>query len=197
MVKNMSNKIYVATNNKGKLKEIKAILPDFEVLAIRDLGFDFEVEEDGETFAENSYKKAIELHKLTGCRVIADDSGLCVDALGGAPGVYSARYAGEHGNDEENILKLLTDLKDVPEEKRTAKFVCDICYIDEKGDVFHALGKCHGLITYEKKGENGFGYDPIMYIPELKKTMAELTPDEKNKISHRAKALELLKEKLI
>jgi len=193
----MSNKIYVATNNKGKLKEIKAILPDFEVLAIRDLGFDFEVEEDGETFAENSYKKAIELHKLTGCRVIADDSGLCVDALGGAPGVYSARYAGEHGNDEENILKLLTDLKDVPEEKRTAKFVCDICYIDEKGDVFHALGKCHGLITYEKKGENGFGYDPIMYIPELKKTMAELTPDEKNKISHRAKALELLKEKLI
>lgn len=193
----MSNKIYVATNNKGKLKEIKAILPDFEVLAIKDLGFDFDVEEDGETFAENAYKKAIELFRRTNCPVIADDSGLCVDALHGAPGVYSARYAGEHGNDDENIEKLLSDLKEIPEEKRTAKFVCDICYIDEKGDVFHALGECHGIITYERKGENGFGYDPVMYIPEFDKTMAELSPDEKNKISHRAKALAILREQLI
>lgn len=192
----MSDKIYVATNNKGKLKEIKAILPHFEVLAIKDLGFDFDVDEDGKTFSENSYKKAFELHRLTGCRVIADDSGLCVDALGGAPGVYSARYAGEHGDDELNIQKLLEDMKDVPEADRTAKFVCDICLIEEDGSVFHAYGECHGRITYEKNGENGFGYDPVMYIPELKKTMAELTPDEKNKISHRAKALEILKEQL-
>ena len=190
-------KIYVATNNKGKLKEIKAILPDFEVLAIKDLGYDFDVEENGKTFAENSYIKAHALYTLTKCPVIADDSGLCVDALDGEPGVYSARYAGEHGNDEDNTKKLLNNMKDIPKEERSAKFVCDICYIDENGDVFHAYGECRGEIAYEPKGENGFGYDPIMYIPELKKTMAELTPDEKNKISHRAKALEILKEKLL
>lgn len=193
----MTKKIYVATNNNGKLKEIKAILPDFEVLAIKDLGFDFDVEEDGQTFAENSYKKAHALYKLTACRVIADDSGLCVDALDGAPGVYSARYAGEHGNDEENTRKLLEDMADLPDEKRTARFVCDICYIDEGGEVFHAYGECGGYISRTPKGENGFGYDPVMYIPEYGKTMAELTPEEKNKMSHRAKALAVLKEKLL
>lgn len=193
----MSNKIYVATNNHGKLKEIKAILPDFDVLAIRDLGFDFDVDEDGKTFAENAYKKAYSLHKITGCRVIADDSGLCVDALNGAPGVYSARYAGEHGNDEENTQKLLKDMENIPDEKRTARFVCDICLIDEDGSVFHARGECLGLIAHTPKGENGFGYDPVMYIPEYDKTMAELTPDEKNKMSHRAKALSILKEKIL
>lgn len=190
----MSDKIYVATNNNGKLKEIKAILPDFEVLAIRDLGFDFDVEEDGKTFAENSCKKAEALHKLTGCKVIADDSGLCVDFLDGAPGVYSARFAGEHGNDAQNMQKLLDELKGVPTEKRTAKFVCDICYIDEKGVISHTCGECTGLIAESPKGENGFGYDPVMYIPEYAKTMAELSSDEKNKISHRAKALNILKE---
>ncbi len=129
----MSQKIYVATNNQGKLREIKAILPEFEVLAIRDLGYDFDVEEDGRTFAENSYKKAIALFELTKCPVFADDSGLCVDALDGAPGVYSARYAGEHGSDEKNVEKLLYDMKDVPIGKRNAKFVCDICFINEYG----------------------------------------------------------------
>ena len=193
----MTDKIYVATNNEGKLKEIKAILPDFDVLAIKDLGFDFDVEEDGETFAQNSYKKAQALYKLTSCRVIADDSGLCVDALSGAPGVYSARFAGEHGNDSENTQKLLCEMKDVPHEKRTAKFVCDICFIDEDGSVFHAYGECLGLITRKPRGENGFGYDPVMLIPEYGKTMAELSPDEKNKISHRAKALAILKEKIL
>ena len=158
----MLNKIYVATNNKGKLKEIKAIFSDFEVLAIKDLGFDFDVEEDGKTFSENSYKKAVALYNLTKCPVIADDSGLCVDALGGEPGVYSARYAGEHGNDEDNTKKLLNNMKDIPKDKRSAKFVCDICYIDENGDAFHAYGECCGEIAYAPKGENGFGYDPVM-----------------------------------
>lgn len=194
---NMTNKIYVATNNKGKLKEIKAIFSDFEVLSIKDLGFDFDVEEDGKTFSENSYKKAKALYNLTKCAVIADDSGLCVDALDGEPGVYSARYAGEHGNDVDNTEKLLYNMKDISKDSRNAKFVCDICYINESGDVFHAYGECHGEIAYAPKGENGFGYDPIMYIPELNKTMAELSPDEKNKISHRAKALAILKEKLL
>lgn len=193
----MRNKIYVATNNNGKLKEIKAILPDFEVLAIKDLGFDFDVEEDGKTFAENSYKKAYALHKLTGSQVIADDSGLCVDALCGAPGVYSARFAGEHGNDNENTQKLLQELENVPYEKRTARFVCDICYVDEDGSVFHTCGECEGFIAQSPKGENGFGYDPVMFIPEYNKTMAELTPEEKNEMSHRAKALNILKERLL
>ena len=165
-------------------------------MAIKDLSFDFDVEEDGKTFSENSYKKAVALYNLTKCPVIADDSGLCVDALGGEPGVYSARYAGEHGNDEDNTKKLLNNMKDIPKDKRSAKFVCDICYIDENGDAFHAYGECCGEIAYAPKGENGFGYDPVMYIPELQKTMAELTPDEKNKMSHRAKALAILKEKL-
>lgn len=192
----MLQKLYVATNNQGKLREIKAILPDYEVLAIRDLGFDFDVEEDGSTFAENSYKKALALFKLTACPVIADDSGLCVDALNGAPGIYSARYAGVHGSDEENVKKLLSDMKDVPRGKRNAKFVCDICYIDEKGAVFHACGECHGEINFAPTGENGFGYDPVLYIPEFDKTMAQISPEEKNLISHRAKALNILKEKL-
>lgn len=192
-----NKKLYVATNNNGKIKEIKEILPEFEVLSLKDLGYDFDVEEDGETFAENSYKKAAALFELTKCPVFADDSGLCVDALNGAPGVYSARYSGEHGNDEQNIIKLLDDMKDIPSERRAAKFVCDICFIDETGAVFHALGECHGQIATEPKGENGFGYDPIFFMPEYNKTIAELTPQEKNAISHRAKALEILKNEIL
>lgn len=190
----MCNKLYVATANSGKLKEIKAILPDFEILGLCDMENAPEIIEDGKTFAENSYKKAYALFCLTKKPTIADDSGLCVDALSGAPGVNSARYSGVHGDNEANINKLLSALRDVPPERRSAKFVCDICFISESGDVFHACGEVHGSIAEEKRGDGGFGYDPVFFLPERGKTMAELTDEEKNSISHRKRALDELKK---
>lgn len=191
-------KIILASNNKHKVDEIKKILKDFpyEVVSLSDAGIDVEVEEDGKTFEENAYKKAKEIMELTGHAALADDSGLEVFALDGAPGVYSARFAGEHGNHKKNNMKLLEMLKDVPEERRGARFVSTIVLVTPDGDKIVARGEIEGKIGYSEKGTGGFGYDPLFIVPELNKTFAELSPEEKNAISHRARALMNLREKL-
>lgn len=191
-------KILIATHNKHKLTEMERILAPmgYEVVTDTDIGITLtDVEETGTTFIENARIKAESGCKESGLPCIADDSGLCVDALGGAPGVYSARYSGEHGNDEANIVKLLNELKDVPDEKRTAHFQCSICVSFPDGEEITAHGKCEGKIGYEKRGENGFGYDPVFMVGD--KSFAELTSAEKDAISHRGNALKALREKLI
>lgn len=194
--------IVAATQNKHKIEEISAITKPLgmEIISRQEAGVpDFEVVEDGDTFEENSEKKARAIMEACGQITIADDSGLMVDALGGAPGVYSARYAGEDGNDAKNNVKLLAMMSDVPMEERTAKFVSVITMVYPDGETLVARGECRGHIIFEEKGDNGFGYDPL-FVPEgFTKTFAELTGEEKNKISHRASALRelerLLKEK--
>lgn len=189
-------KLVVSTGNQNKIKEIKDILKNLpiEVVSKKDIGLgDLDILEDGTTLEENSIKKAKGLADKIDYMVIADDSGLFVDELNGEPGVYSSRYGGEEGNDEKNIKKLLKELKDVPIEKRTAKFRAVIALVTEDKEVKVVEGDCKGLIAFESKGENGFGYDPL-FIPEgYDKSFAELGEDIKNKISHRAKALENLK----
>lgn len=190
-------KILIATHNKHKLTEMERILAPmgYEVVTDTDIGIALtDVEETGTTFIENARIKAESGCKESGLICIADDSGLCVDALDGAPGVYSARYSGEHGNDEANIVKLLEELKDVPDEKRTAHFQCSICVSFPDGSEVTAHGKCEGKIGYEKRGENGFGYDPVFMVGD--KSFAELTSAEKDAISHRGNALKVLREKL-
>ncbi|MGI6562377.1 MAG: XTP/dITP diphosphatase [Clostridia bacterium] len=184
-------KVIVATKNKGKLREIKRILEDFEfdVISMEEAGIEDTIEETGHTFDENAFIKAMHIHKKTGKTVIADDSGLEVEALSGAPGIYSARYAGEDANDKKNNQKLLEELKDIPKEKRDARFVCAIAVVMEDGQSFIVRGTVEGFIGFEPKGENGFGYDPLFVLPQYEKTMAQLTSEEKNKISHRGKAL--------
>lgn len=191
-----AKKLVAATGNKGKLREFCEILKDFEIISMKDLGIDIEVEENGETFKENAYIKASEIAKLTDFPVLSDDSGLCVDFLCGAPGVYTARYAGENATDEENINKLLDALKDVPEDKRTARFVSVICVVFPDGNAVYGEGTCEGRITFAPSGENGFGYDPVFYTEKYGKTFAELTADEKNSISHRRCALDDINKKL-
>lgn len=192
------NKAILASNNAHKLEEIHAILKDFnyELLSMKDAGLDIEIEENGDTFEANSLIKAEAVVKELNCIAIADDSGLMVDALDGAPGIYSARYAGEPSNTENNNKKLLQALKDVPDEKRTAKFVSVITMLFENGETIVARGEAHGKIGYEYKGDNGFGYDPLFIDDVSGLTFAELSSDEKNNRSHRAKALILLKEAL-
>jgi len=194
-------KVVAATNNKHKLEEIRDILKDigYEVLSLNDVGIKIDIEENGTTFRENALIKAREIWKLTGKASIADDSGLEVFALNGAPGVYSARYAGVEGEekDKANNKKLLENMKDIPESKRQARFVSSIAFIFPNGKEIVTEGYIYGTIGYNEKGENGFGYDPIFIIDGLDKTMAELTSEEKNKISHRANALEELKKELI
>ena len=193
----MLNKLLVATGNQGKLKEIREILSDIEVLGLSDVGIECDVEETGTTFAENAYIKAFEISKRTGLPVLADDSGLEVDALGGRPGVYSARFAGEHATDDENVNKLLAELKDVPKDKRGARFACTMCLIFPDGRKIETFGtSCPGIIIDSKRGENGFGYDPVFFAPEYGKTFSEMTMEEKNKVSHRKAALAALSEKL-
>lgn len=191
--------IVAATQNKHKIEEISAITEQFgmEIISRKDAGVpNFEVEEDGETFEENSEKKARVIMEACGKITIADDSGLMVDALGGAPGVYSARYAGEDGNDAKNNVKLLAVLSDVPMEDRTAKFVSVITMVYPDGSKLVARGEVRGHIIFEEKGTNGFGYDPL-FVPEgFTKTFAELTSEEKNRISHRASALRELERLL-
>ena len=184
----------LASNNKGKIREISEILSPlgFEVISLKDAGIDIDIEENGTTFKENAAIKARAIYDMTKTAVIADDSGLMVDFLNGAPGVYSARYGGEGATDEDKNNKLLSELSGVPDNKRTAAFMCVICYIDENGKEQFAEGKCEGKIGYEPKGENGFGYDPIFMYDE--RSFAELSADEKNKISHRANALKCLQE---
>ncbi len=192
-------KIVVATGNRGKIKEIKEILNDdsFEVVAMRDAGIDVDVDETGKTFRENAYLKAKEIHSICGGIVIADDSGLCVDYLNGAPGVYSARYSGDGCNDDNNNAKLLDVMKDVGDNDRGAHFNCTICCVMPCGTEFYSEGNCYGKIAREKRGAGGFGYDPLFYVEKLGKTFSELTLEEKNKISHRAIALANFKKELI
>jgi XTP/dITP diphosphohydrolase len=185
-------KVILASRNKGKIKEIGDILGryDMTVVSRDDAGLPIdEVEETGETFEENSYIKAKAILDVAGVPTVADDSGLMVDALGGAPGVYSARYAGENCTYEDNNRKLLDALKDVPDEKRSARFVSVITMLWPDGRKIVARGECEGRILTETRGEGGFGYDPL-FVPEgYDISFGEMSPEEKNKISHRAKAL--------
>lgn len=189
-------RIVAATKNKHKVDEIQAITKEFgmDVIPRDEAGVpDVEVEEDGSTFEENSEKKAREIQALCGEITIADDSGLMVDALGGAPGVISARFAGEDGNDEKNNEKLLRLLDNVDRDKRTARFVSVITMIYPDGRKIVARGECEGHIIYKPRGTNGFGYDPLFIPIGYDKTFAELSGEEKNRISHRAAALQKLK----
>lgn len=180
-----------ATNNPGKMAEMRRILERMghTVRSQREAGVTLEPEENGTTFAENARIKARAICEAAGTATIADDSGLCVDALDGAPGVYSARY-GHKSSDGERTEFLLENMKDVPDGKRTAKFVCVITCLWPDGRKIVARGECPGVITHEVHGENGFGYDPVFYLPELGMTYAELPSEQKNAISHRARALQ-------
>ena len=185
--------VVIATKNKGKAKDFEALFNPFgyEVVTMFEVAPDLEIEETGTTFEENAILKAETLANLLGKIVIADDSGLMVDALNGEPGVYSARYAGDH-DDEANMLKLLANMKDVPEEERTARFCCALAIAGPNMETATVFGTCEGVIAHEKKGTNGFGYDPVFYVPALEKHMAELTADEKGAISHRGNAIRKL-----
>ena len=183
-------KVILASKNAHKLEELSAILGQlgFEIALESEYGLDIEVEETGTTFEENSLLKAEAVMRASGMPVLADDSGLMVDALGGAPGVYSARY-GHKSSDAERTAYLLENMIDVPDEARTAKFVCVITCLWPDGRKIVARGECPGRILHEVHGSNGFGYDPVFFVPEKGKTFAELLPGEKNAISHRARAL--------
>ena len=191
-------KIIFATKNQGKVREIKQILADmpFEVVSLKDEGIDVDVIEDGTTFEENAVKKAVEIMKLTGEICMSDDSGLEIDYLDKAPGVYSARFLGEDTPYEIKNKKVLEMLSGVPEDKRTARYISVIATAFPDGRVITTMGTLEGIIGYKAKGENGFGYDPIFFLPEYGKTTAELAPEFKNEISHRGKALEAMKERL-
>ncbi|MDK1226205.1 XTP/dITP diphosphatase [Cronobacter turicensis] len=190
-------KVVLATGNAGKVRELASLLQEFglDVVAQTELGVE-SAEETGLTFIENAILKARHAAQVTGFAAIADDSGLSVDALGGAPGIYSARYAGNDASDQENLEKLLVALHDVPDEQRQAQFHCVLVYMRHADDptplVFH--GVWSGVITRAPAGQGGFGYDPIFFIPTLGKTAAELTREEKSAISHRGQALKLLLE---
>ena len=184
-------KVILASKNQHKLTELSAILSQlgFEIALESEYGLDIDVEETGTTFEENSFLKADAVMKASGLPVLADDSGLMVDALDGAPGVYSARY-GHKASDKERTAYLLENMKDVPEERRGAKFVCVITCLFPDGRKIVARGECPGVIARAPHGENGFGYDPVFYLPELGMTYAELSSEQKNAISHRARALQ-------
>ena len=186
----MSKKIVLASGNKGKIREIADMLKGYEVVGYKDLGFDFEIEENGKTFYENALIKAKTISDIIKLPVLADDSGLEVDALNGAPGIYSARYAGD-GNDEHNNQKLLANLKG--ESNRKAKFVCCMVVYFPSGKILTSYGETDGLILDEPQGTEGFGYDPIFYSLDLKKSLGVASFDEKNTISHRYRALVKIK----
>jgi len=192
-------RILVATTNPGKLAEIKAMLGgEIEWVGLADFPGIGEVEEDGATFAENARKKAFGYAKATGLWTLADDSGLVVDVLGGEPGVKSARFAGAMNNDRKavdrkNFEKVLKLLEGVPKEKRSARFVCCLCLASPQKILIETEGKLEGIIGEQPVGENGFGYDPIFFVPSRNKTVAQLGPEEKNTISHRGNAIRKLK----
>ena len=190
-------KLILASNNANKLKEFRSLVAylDIELLSQKEAGCDFEVEETGTTFEENAYLKASAVTEATGIAAVADDSGLCVDALGGEPGIYSARYGlGHAASDEERYRYLLQKMEGV--EDRSARFVCCICCTFPDGSVIRSRGECEGEILLAPKGQNGFGYDPVFHPLCLDKSMAELNPEEKNAISHRGKALRAFIEEL-
>ena len=192
----MSEKFVLATHNPGKLKEMAEILKKFhvEVVMPSDLGLDIDVEETGTTFAENAMLKAKAICAASGLPAIADDSGLCVDALNGAPGVYSARYGGEGLDDTDRYRLLLSNLRG--STTRAAHFASAIACAFPNGDELTAEGRCDGAIAFAPMGEGGFGYDPVFLVPEMRKTFAQMTAEEKNSISHRGRAMEKFAEKL-
>ena len=203
----MAAKIVFATGNAGKMREIREILKDMdmEILSMKEAGVNADIAEDGATFAENAVIKAETVARLLaakgdvayeGAIVLADDSGLVIDALNGEPGIYSARYMGGDTPYSAKSADLIERLTGVPDEKRTARFVCAIAAVFATGETVTTQGVIEGRIGYEEKGDNGFGYDPIFYVPECGCTAAQLTEEEKNRISHRGKALEAMKEEL-
>lgn len=190
-------KVVLATRNPGKVREVEAFFKDLGIgfLSLNDIQGIPYIPEDGETFRENALKKARVVADFTGEVVIADDSGLEIDCLGGRPGVYSSRYAGVWATDRENNIKVLKEMEGIPWEERGASYRCAVAIVGlDLEEVVE--GECRGVIAFEPKGEGGFGYDPIFYLPEYGKTMAELDLQEKNLISHRAKALKVLRERL-
>ena len=191
-------KVIFATGNEGKMKEIREILGDLdiELLSLKDAGIHADIVEDGKTFEENAQIKAKAICDLTGEIVLADDSGLEIDHLNKEPGIYSARYMGEDTSYHIKNANLISRLEGVPDEKRTARFVCAIAAVLPNGEVLHSEGTIEGIIGYEEQGENGFGYDPIFYLPQYGCTTAQLEPDVKNELSHRGKALRAIKEQL-
>lgn len=190
--------IFIATNNKGKARDFEALFQPLgiEVKTLADLPEMIDVEETGVTFEENAILKAEEIAQRFNTFVIADDSGLEVDALNGEPGVYSARYAGEAKDDEANIDKVLTQLENVPTQERTARFRCVLAVAAPGIETVTIDGSCEGLITTERIGTEGFGYDPIFYVPKYERTMAQMTAEEKGKISHRGQAIKKLRPQL-
>ncbi len=192
----MIKEVVLATGNKGKVKEFSNLLEGVfgKIISLSDLGSPPEVIEDGLTFRDNALKKAREIAQYSGKLTLADDSGLEVDALNGRPGIYSARYSGEGATNKTNIVKLLAELGDNPNRK--ARFVCVLALVDPNGEELVVEGFCEGVILGEPRGEGGFGYDPVFYLPDRRKTMAELEPELKNTISHRANALKRLKTEL-
>lgn len=193
-------KILFATGNEGKMQEIRSIMADlgWKVMSVKEAGISMEVEENGKTFEENALIKARAAAAAAGpgSIVLADDSGLEIDALGGEPGIYSARYMGEDTPYSVKNADLLRRLEGVPREMRTARFICAIAAVLSDGRECTVRGTIEGIIDYEQRGEGGFGYDPIFYVPEFGKTTAEMSAEEKNRVSHRGKALELMKEVL-
>ena len=189
-------KLIIASNNAHKLVEIKAILGEVfeEIVSLKEAGIDHDTVEDGTTFMENAIKKAKEIAEISGCCALADDSGICVDALDGAPGIFSARFSGVHGDDKANNRLLLEKLEGA--DSRKAHYTCAIALVKPDGSTVTAEGYLHGEIGFEEVGENGFGYDPLFILPERGCTTAQLTAEEKNAISHRAVALEELLKKL-
>ena len=194
----MGHRIIFATGNEGKMREIRAILEDLKlpVLSMKEAGVNPEIVEDGKTFGENAEIKARAVWNLTGDIVLADDSGLVVDYIGGEPGIYSARYLGEDTSYAVKNQVIIDRLSQAKGSERSARFVCNIAAVLPDGRVLHAEETMEGEITYAPAGSGGFGYDPILYLPEFAKTSAELTMDEKNQISHRGKALRAVKELL-
>lgn len=198
-------KIIFATGNAGKMREIKKILSDLkmqgepvEILSMKEVGIEPDIQEDGKSFEENALIKAKAVASVAkDAIVLADDSGLEIDYLNKEPGIYSARYMGENTSYHEKNMNLIERLKGVPKEKRTARFVCAIACVLPDGNVFTETTTIEGLIGYEEKGENGFGYDPIFIVPSYGKSTAQLTEEEKNQISHRGKALRAMKERLV
>lgn len=188
---NMINKLLIATNNKNKLKELNSLFEKtgIEITSLKEEGIDLEVEETGKTFKENAKLKAKAYMEASGLPTLADDSGLVVQALGGKPGVYSARYAGESATDEENIKKLLKEMKGIPTENRTAQYKVVFAIAVPGQEIKTCEGSMKGIIAEKPIGNNGFGYDPVFYIPRFKATAAEITQEQKNSISHRRIAL--------
>lgn len=194
----MEKRIIFATGNQGKMKEIRMILADIgmPVVSMKEAGVSADIVEDGNSFEENAIIKAKAIMQLTGEIAMADDSGLEIDFLDGAPGIYSARFMGEDTSYDIKNTALIEKLQGVPDEKRTARFACAIACAFPDGTVLTSYGTMEGIIGYEIKGENGFGYDPIFYLPEYGCTSAEITPEQKNELSHRGKALRSMKEQL-